>query len=380
LDKRVLSKTGERRHFTHAKNPNKDEEVKPLIFASDNWPGAHPAIAESLSRAATKYSAPYGADETDKAVAAKLSKLFERDVAVFFVATGTAANSLALASTAGPGALIFCHDEAHVIHHEGGAVEFMSSGAKLVPVGSGAGELGKIDPQKLLKTIRRYPDDDIQVGQKVALSITQVTEAGTLYSLDEIAALSAMARQHGMKTHMDGARFSNAIAALGCTPAEMTWKAGVDILSLGGTKNGCWCAEAIIFFNPDDARDMPRLRKRGANLFSKSAFIAAQFDAWLENDLWLDLARHANAVATKLVAAVEKSAHMRLAWPAEASQIFITMSDDKAEGLRAAGARFYDWETPDGMNHLVGPDEKIRRFITSYATLESDIDMLVALF
>jgi threonine aldolase len=351
-----------------------------MIFASDNWAGAHPQIAKRLSEAAATYAVPYGEDEADQRVEKKLAAMFERDVSVFFVATGTAANSLALASVSKTAPLIFCHPEAHVIHHEGGAVEFMTAGGKLVPVGGDGKSQGKIDPAKLKKAIAHYPATDVHVGQKVALTLSQATEAGTVYTVDEIAELSAIAHEAGMKVHMDGARFSNAVAALGVTPAEMTWKAGIDILSLGGTKNGCWCAESIVYFNREDAAGLPHLRKRAANLFSKSNFIAQQFDAWLDDDLWLDLGRHANRMADKLVAAVKASKDVRLAWATGSNQIFLIMTDAKAAGLRAAGARFYEWATPAGMEHLVGENEQIRRFITSFATREEDIDTVAKLF
>ncbi|MGV3548593.1 threonine aldolase family protein [Rhizobium sp.] len=349
-----------------------------MIFASDNWAGAHPLIAERLAKAAGSYTSPYGESDADKAVEDKLSTLFEREVSVFFVATGTAANSISLAATARTASVIFCHSEAHVIHHEGGAVELMTNAGKLVGVGGTA--QGKIDPARLVSAMTRYPSTDVHVGQKVALTLSQATEAGTIYTLDEIRALTEIARSEGLKVHMDGARFSNAVAALGCTPAEMTWKSGVDILSLGGTKNGCWCAEAIVCFNKEDAAAIPHLRKRGANLFSKSNFVAQQFQAWLENELWLDLARHANAMAAKLADAVRAAEGVRLAWETGGNQLFIVMSDEKAESLRAAGATFYDWDTPAGMESAIGPNERIRRFITSFATRAEDVEKVAALF
>jgi threonine aldolase len=351
-----------------------------MIFASDNWAGAHPLIAQRLSEAAGTYAVPYGEGEADQHVEAKLSKMFERDLSAFFVATGTAANSLALASVSKTAPLIFCHPEAHVIHHEGGAVEFMTAGGKLVPVAGDGKIQGKIDPAKLKKAIARYPAADVHIGQKVALTISQATEAGTIYTIDEIAELSAIAHEAGMKVHMDGARFANAVAALGVTPADMTWKAGVDILSLGGTKDGCWCAESIVYFNKDDAALLPHLRKRAATLFSKSNFIAQQFDAWLDNDLWLDLAKHANRMADKLVDAVKASRDVRLAWETGSNQIFLIMSDTKAAELRAVGAAFYEWETPAGLEHLVGENEQLRRFTTSFATREEDVDTVAKLF
>jgi threonine aldolase len=351
-----------------------------MIFASDNWAGAHPAISEALMRAAPTYATPYGEGEGDRRVVEGLSELFEREVAAFAVATGTAANSLALASVSKTAPLIFCHPEAHVIHHEGGAVEFMTSGGKLVPVPGDGAIQGKIDPERLKKAIARFPTGDVHVGQKAALTLSQTTEAGTVYTPDEIRCLSDIAHEAGMKVHMDGARFSNAVVALGVTPAEMTWKSGVDILSLGGTKNGCWCAEAIVYFNPNDAASLPFLRKRAANLFSKSNFVAQQFDRWLEGNLWLELARHSNRMAEKLTAAIRASKTMRLAWETGSSQLFIIMTNDKAAELRAAGAQFYDWETPEGLDNLVGPDEQIRRFITSFATKEEDVDAVARLF
>jgi threonine aldolase len=350
-----------------------------MIFASDNWAGAHPLIAGRLSQSADSYDVPYGEGEADKLVEAKLSQMFERDIAAFFVTSGTAANSLALASVSKIAPLLFCHSQAHVIDHEGGAVEFMTTGGKLVPV-AGTMTQGKIDPAKLRQAIARFPDGDVHIGQKSALTLSQTTEAGTVYTLAELAEFSKIAHDAGMKVHMDGARFSNAVAALGVTPAEMTWKAGIDVLSLGGTKNGCWCAEAIIYFNEEDAASIPFLRKRGAHLLSKSRFIAEQFGAWLEGNLWLELARHSNAMANKLVDAINASESVRLAWETGSSQLFPIMTDAKAAELRAAGARFYDWQTPEGLEHLVGANEQIRRFITCYATREQDVDTIAKLF
>lgn len=347
-----------------------------MIFASDNWAGAHPRIAEKLAAAAGSYTSPYGESASDRAIEKQLSALFERDVSAFFVATGTAANSISLAATARTASVIFCHSEAHVIHHEGGAVELMTNGGKLVGVGGSAH--GKIDPARLTSAMARYPREDVHVGQKAALTLSQATEAGTIYTLDEIRTLSAIARADGLKVHMDGARFSNAVAALGCSPAEMTWKSGIDILSLGGTKNGCWCAEAIVCFDRDAAAAIPHLRKRGANLFSKSNFVAQQFAGWLEGDLWLELARHANAMAAKLAEAVRAADGLRLAWETGGNQLFIVMGEDKAQALRAAGATFYDWDTPAGMEGEIGENERIRRFITSFATRQADIDTLIA--
>lgn len=347
-----------------------------MHFASDNWAGAHPLIAESLVKAAGKYYVPYGEGDTDHRVERKLSELFERDVKVFFVGTGTAANALSLAAVAKPASVIFCHPKAHVTH-EGGAVELMTNGGKLEHVRPSGPGASKMDPDALKDAIAPYLTTDASVGNRTAFTLSQATETGTIYSVEEIRALSAVAHAAGLKVHMDGARFSNAAAALGVTPAEMTWKAGIDILSLGGTKNGCWCAEAIVFFNPDDAAALPVLRKRAGHLFSKSSFISSQFDRWLEGDLWLDLARHANRMGEKLAAGIRASKNVRLAWETGSNQQFVVMSDEKAAAIRASGATFHDWYTPVGFEGL-GPREKIRRLIACFATTEADVDRLIA--
>lgn len=349
-----------------------------MYFASDNWAGAHPLIAESLVKVAGGYWVPYGDGDIDHGVERKLSQLFERDVKVFFVGTGTAANALSLASRARPASVIFCHPKAHVTH-EGGAVELMTNGGKLVPVPPHGAGASKMNPAALTAAIAPYLSADASVGNPTAFTLSQATEAGTVYSVDEITELSAAAHAAGLKVHMDGARFANAVAALGVTPAEMTWKAGIDILSLGGTKNGCWCAEAIVFFNPEDAAALPVLRKRAGHLFSKSSFISAQFDRWLEGDLWLELARHANRMGEKIAAATRMSKDARLAWETGCNQQFVIMSDGKAAALRAAGATFHDWPAPEGFDG-VGPNEKIRRLIACFATRDEDIEALTALF
>ena len=347
-----------------------------MYFASDNWAGAHPLIAESLVQAAARHHIPYGEDATDRRVEEKLSALFERPVKAFFVATGTGANALSLASVARPASVVFCHPKAHVMH-EGGAVELMTNGGKLVPVAPRGDGQSKIDPVSLRRTVTEFSPSDVSAGNRIALTLSQATEAGTVYAPDEIAELSAIAHEAGMKVHMDGARFSNAIAALGVTPAEMTWKAGIDILSLGGTKNGCWCAEAIVFFSPEDAANLPVLRKRGGHLFSKSSFVSTQFNRWLEDGLWLELARHANRMAARLADALRASRDVRLAWETGTNQLFAVMDERKARALRDAGAHFHDWPAPEGCALAEG--EAIRRLIASFATTEDDIDRFAAL-
>lgn len=342
-----------------------------MIFASDNWAGAHPRIAQRLLQEASGFSVPYGASELDCKVEQKFSQLFEREVAVFFVGTGTAANSLALAAVNRPGGVTFCHREAHMIEDECGAPEFFTHGARLAPVD---GENGKIDPRNLKAEINRFPPGFVHTGQPMAISITQATEIGTLYQPDEIIAISKIAKDKTLPLHMDGARFANALAALNRSPAELSWKLGVDILSFGATKNGCWCAEALVFMQPDMARDLPFIRKRAAQLFSKTRFIASQFDAYLSDGLWLELAHHANTMAQYLQNGILHSKHARQAWPVEANEVFCITDKDHADRLKQQGAVFYSWNPPHSRQELLAENEVLLRLVTSFATEACQVD------
>ncbi|MBB4063094.1 threonine aldolase family protein [Gellertiella hungarica] len=347
-----------------------------MYFSSDNWAGAHPVISRRLHEAADGFASAYGTSDLDRKVADRFNEIFEREVEVFFVGTGTAANSLALASVAKAGGLTFCHHEAHIHTDECGAPGFFAHGSRLYPV---AGSNARIDPAALAAAIARFPDGGVHFGQAAAVSITQATEFGTVYSLAEIDAVKEVARSRGLPLHMDGARFANALAALGATPAEMTWKRGVDILSFGGTKNGCWMAEALVFFDREHAREMPYLRKRSAQLFSKSRFIAAQFDAYLEDGLWLQLAAHANAMADRLREGLSRSTRSRNAWETSANEVFAVMPKVLMDEAFAAGARFYDWPVPADQPSLAGPDEVLVRLVTSYATSTAELDALLGI-
>lgn len=345
-----------------------------MFFASDNWAGAHPAINERLLHESTRFASAYGTSDLDRAIEQRFNEIFEREVAVFFVATGTAANSLSLASIARPGGVVFCHTEAHVIEDECGAPDFFS-GMRMVPVD---GALGKMDIVNLKDRIARYPQDAVHHGRAAAITMTQATEVGSVYSLDEIDTVAAIAKANGLPLHMDGARFANALAALGATPAEMTWKRGVDILSFGGTKNGCWCAEAIVFFEPVMAKELPFIRKRTAQLFSKSRFIAAQFEAYLKDGLWLELAGHANAMADRLRDGLAASNSARLAWPTQSNEIFAILPKAAAAAAGEKGAKFYDWLEPHDMPEETGEDEMLIRLVTSFATTTDDVDAFLA--
>jgi len=297
--------------------------------------------------------------------------LFEREVAVFFVGTGTAANSLALASVNRPGGVSLVHREAHVIEDECGAPEYFTGGARLHPID---GAMGRIDPELLKRELKRFNPAFVHAGQPMAVSITQATEVGTLYQPEHIATISQICRDAGLPLHMDGARFANALVSLDMTPAEMTWKQGVDIVSFGGTKNGCWCAEALVFMDPARARDLPFIRKRAAQLFSKTRFIAAQFDAYLADDLWIDLAKHSNALSARLARHIDASSQMRLAWKPEANEVFAIMKQSVYDRLHSAGAIFYDWNPPHSEVNRISEGEISARFVTSFANTEEEVD------
>jgi len=346
-----------------------------MDFASDNWSGVAPQINTSLQAHSTGAAAAYGDSELDAKVKTRFCEIFEKDVAVFFVGTGTVANSLAMAAYSKPGGISLCHREAHMIEDECGAPELFSGGGRLVGVD---GAFGKIDPEDLKSRINRFDPAFVHYGQATALSITQATEAGTIYSLDEINAISTIAKENTLPLHMDGSRFANALVHLDVSPAQMTWKSGVDILSFGGTKNGCWCAEAIVLFDPAMAEQMAFMHKRAGQLFSKSRFFAAQYDAYLENDLWLDLARNANNMADSLRRAIESSNSARLGWPTQSNEVFCILPQDIANLLQKQGASFYPWHVPVSMKDKPDKSEGLYRFVTSFATTQKDIENVLS--
>jgi threonine aldolase len=344
-----------------------------MHFASDNWAGAHPSIAESLVRHAGGFAQAYGTSELDRRVEQRFAEIFERECQVFFVGTGTAANALSLTAFNKAGGVAFCHREAHVIEDECGAPEFFLGGSRLHGVD---GPAGKITPDNLQEAIARFPAGFVHSGRPMGVTITQATEIGTVHSLDELDAISAVCREHDLPLHMDGARFANALVSLDVSPAEMTWKRGVDIVSFGGTKNGCWCAEAIIIFGDRFTGELPYIRKRGAQLFSKTRFIAAQFEAYFADDLWLKTARHANAMTARLADVFENASGARLGWQPQANEIFAVLNDTTAERLRAAGAVFAQWKLPRVTDVKLDKDEQLYRFVTSFASTEDDVDQV----
>lgn len=347
-----------------------------MDFASDNASGASAKVMAALAQANAGFAPAYGADPATKEAEARVSALFERECAVFLLATGTASNALALASLTPAWGAIFCHQDAHVMDDECGAPEFYSAGAKLVGLRGGA---GKIEMQSFEDALAAYPRGLIKQVQPSALTLSQATESGTLYALDEIAALAARAHEDGVRVHMDGARFANAIAALGCTPAQMTWRAGVDVLSLGASKNGTFACEAVVFFDPALAADIVYRRKRGGHTLSKGRFLAAQMNAWLADDHWLELARHANACAAQLEEGLRR-ANARIVWPRQVNEVFAIIPGAADAALKAAGARYYVWSSralPPAQQARAG--EVFVRLVCSFATDPRDVERFASI-
>ncbi|HXV22914.1 MAG TPA: low specificity L-threonine aldolase [Alphaproteobacteria bacterium] len=311
-----------------------------MNFCSDNVTGAAPEILEALGRAAQGAAMPYGEDALTKSVERRFNEIFEREVAVFLVATGSAANALALSCLTPPFGAIYSHPSAHVAVDECGAPEFYSGGAKLVGV---QGAHGKIAPADLDGVLAASGRGVVHHVQAAAVSLSQATEAGTIYRPGEVAAIAEVGRRHGVRLHMDGARFTNALVTQNASPADLTWRAGVDALSFGASKNGAMAAEAVVFFDKALAAGMPYRRKRGGHLFSKMRFLAAQFDAYFTDDLWLSHARHANAQATRLAEGLARLPGVELLHPVEANELFVVLAEPVIAGLEQAGFKFYRW-------------------------------------
>jgi threonine aldolase len=327
---------------TEVDSPVAAPPIRRMRFFSDNAASVCPEVMAALT-AANAPDTAYDGDAFSRSLDAAFSDLFGTKVAALWVSSGTAANALALAAMVQPHQAVICHEEAHIQGDEAGAPEFYTGGAKLF-LAQGAG--AKLDPvgiDELAGTIR----NDIHQAQPAAISITNATEYGLVYTPDQVAAIGELAKRRGLGLHMDGARFANAVAALGCDPADLTWRAGVDALSFGFVKNGGLSAEALIFFRPELAEATRYRRKRAGHLLSKGRFAAAQILAMLDKDLWLRNARAANAAA----AHIANAARERLLHPVEANEIFLRLTTDEAVSLRDQGFLFYDW-TP-GVARLV---------------------------
>ena len=345
-----------------------------MNFASDNVYGVHPAILAALSDVNAGTAPSYGGDSHTARAEAMLKEVFGCDLRAFLVTTGTAANGLALSAiTPGYGAII-CHGEAHIAVDECNSPELFTGGAKIIGL---HGPGGKITPAMVEKTLKGFIRGEHDPKPK-GVSLTNATELGTVYSPDEVKAMSALIRPRGMKLHMDGARFANALAGLGCTPAELTWKSGVDVMSFGATKNGAMMLEAVVFFDLALAEDFIYRRMRGGQLVSKSRYLGAQMIAYLENGLWMDNARRANALARRLAEGLSRFDAIRIPNPVEANEVFAVMPRALYERLQGAGARFYDW-MPDSLGDGIAETEVFARFVLSFATPEEDVDAFLRL-
>lgn len=346
-----------------------------MNFNSDNTAGASAPVMAAIAAANDGTASAYGTDAWTGRVERLFAELFEHEVAVFLVTSGTAANSLALACLTRPWGAVLTHEESHVADDECGAPEFFTDGAKLIGL-PGVGN--KIQPELVTKTLARMREGALHQVQPQALAITQATESGLVYTPAEVRALKDAAAPRGLKMHMDGARFANAVVALGCSPAEITWKAGVDVLSFGGTKNGAWAAEAVVFFDPAQAAEMKWRRKRAGHTLSKGRLIGAQFEGLLAGGHWLALARHANAMAAQLAEAVAKGSAARLAWPCEANAAFLILDQGAQERLKAAGVTYITWsDTALAEDNALAPGEIIGRFVMSFSTREEDVARLI---
>ena len=341
-----------------------------MNFGSDNVYGVHPKIMDAIVAANQGTARSYHYDDGSKQVEVELSKVFEKEVRAFLVLNGTGANSLALSALVPSYGGILCHSSAHINTDECNAPELFTGGAKLITIdGVGA----KITPDALSRKLKILVQDE-HASKLGAVSITNLTELGTTYKLSEIAAISEVAKAHGMKLHMDGARFANALVSLECTPAEMTWKAGVDVLSFGGTKNGAMILEAVVFFDLKLADDFLYRRKRAGQLLSKSRYLSAQMLAYLDGDLWLENASRANGLAQNLAERLRQSNHLQITQPVDGNEIFAVLPRKLGEALLAKGAKFNEGPI-DGLE-----DDKMHvRFVLSWATPESDVDQFLAL-
>ena len=341
-----------------------------MNFASDNTGPVHPNVMAALIAANTGYALPYGGDDLTAQTIQNIRDLFEApDAAVFLVSLGTAANSLILATLSQPWETVFCHTVAHIHEDECNAPEFYSGGTKLTLV---PGPEAKMTAENLRRSILAEETRGVHGPQRGPVSLTQATERGTIYSLKEIQKISATAEEFGLPVHMDGARFANAVQSLGCSAAEMTWKSGVDAVTFGGTKNGLMAVEAVIFFNPKHAWEFELRRKRGAHLFSKHRFLAAQMQSYLAGDLWLDMAKKSNDGSARLVQGLKQIPEVQIDFEPQANIIFAHWARAAHQRLHAAGAQYYVMAG----DHTTGPSDELlpARLVTDWSTTPENID------
>jgi len=334
-------------------------------FRSDNETPVAAAIMDAIVEANQGTAWAYADDQWSTKLDQAFSDLFRTEAVVLPVSTGTVANSIALATVTPPWGSVFCHSGAHIQNDECGAPEFFGNGMRLVPVD---GEQAKLNPAVLEKAIHANEGHGVHSYKPTSLSLTQATEGGTVYSIDEVTALCESARGMGLKTHMDGARFGNAIASLGCHPAEVTVEAGIDMLSFGASKNGCMAAEALVIFGQPQWRETAeRLRKRSGHLLSKMRYVSAQLLAYIEDDRWLKMASHANRQAAKFAEVIENHAEASLEFPVQANEVFMKWNMEGFAQLKSQGIQFEVWP---GRNDLA-------RFVFAHSTSDEETDILV---
>ncbi|OYX73146.1 MAG: low specificity L-threonine aldolase [Rhizobiales bacterium 32-66-11] len=345
-----------------------------MEFASDNTAGVHPAIMAALALANEGPAPSYGADPWSARAAQALRDVFETEARVFLVATGTAANALALSALTPAYGTVFCHRDSHLNTDECGAPEFFTGGAKLTTL---AGFGGKVSVDEIERSRRDFRRGFHQ-QMPAAVSITQASELGLVYAAEEVGEIGAYCRAHGLKLHMDGARFANALAASNASAADLTWRAGVDVMTFGATKNGAMGVEAVVFFDPALADHFDYRVKRGAHVISKSRFLGAQMAAYLENGLWLDNARHANAMAARLAAGLAGVPGVALPVPTQANEVFAILPRPLHDALQAAGAHYYEWPRLASGLAPIGADQAFVRMVCSFRTDPAEVDQLIA--
>jgi threonine aldolase len=338
--------------------------MKTMIdFRSDNTGRAAPEILEALVRANRDTALGYGGDDWTAALQQRFSELFETAVRVFPVATGTAANALALASLGPSWGIVYCSEVAHINTAEANATGFFGGGLKLVTVG---GDHGRINADRLAEALAGIAPGQINRGQPSAVNLTQATDLGGVYTLDQLRAVAEVAKGRGLRLHMDGARFANALARLGCSPPEATWRSGIDIMSFGATKNGGALCDAIVVFASDLADGLAVQLRRAGQVWSKMRFASAQLIAYVENGLWLDMARASNAIAARIAAGLRDVPAARLLAPVEANEIFLELPSAAMDALEADGFQFYR------------RSKSLARFVCRFDSTEAEADALVA--
>ncbi len=336
-----------------------------MDFVSENTAPVHPAFIDAVVNANDGFALNFENDAWTESAHRRLSDFFETELTAYPAITGTATNAIALAAIVPTWGSILCHREAHIQTQECGAPEMYAGGARQILL---PGEHGKIDKKELQRYLKDADFGIPYAVQPAALSLTQQTEAGTAYEVSELEDLCGIAKSFGLKVHMDGARFANAVAAKGCTPAEMSWKAGVDVLCLGATKSGALGAEVIVSFDRELNQKLTYIRKRGGHLIPKSRFISAQIEAYIEGDVWLKNGRHANMLARKLAEGLANCPHVKIVHPVDGNEVFLEMPDKVADTLEAEGFKFT-------RNWCKRPPH--HRFVFSWASSSDDVAMLI---